>query len=203
MRRMRAVTLGNTITDGRTARRTATRNAILSAATTLFASKGVTATSIDDIAELAGTAKGSVFYNFGSKAGLVSDLFDSYTDKLRDTVTDSIGDKHGKDLRAAVVRALLLELREQPEAARVVVSELFRTDREWAEAVRRWRETAFGPIVADYVAEFGAEAEDRGHLLAASILGSTVTAALEWLVYRPTAELDAIEAVLLDVLQLS
>ena len=60
--------------DGRVARRTGTREAIMDAATELFAARGVTSTSIDDIAAAAGIAKGSIYYNFESKAGLVEDL---------------------------------------------------------------------------------------------------------------------------------
>ena len=50
--------------DGRVARRQGTREAIMDAATELFAARGVTSTSIDDIAERAGIAKGSIYYNF-------------------------------------------------------------------------------------------------------------------------------------------
>ncbi len=57
--------------DGRVARREGTRELIMAAATDLFAARGVTSTSIDDIAEAAGIAKGSIYYNFESKAGLV------------------------------------------------------------------------------------------------------------------------------------
>ncbi|MBU4188117.1 MAG: TetR family transcriptional regulator, partial [Actinobacteria bacterium] len=53
--------------DGRVARRQGTRELIMAAATELFAARGVTSTSIDDIAEAAGIAKGSIYYNFESK----------------------------------------------------------------------------------------------------------------------------------------
>ncbi len=66
------------------ARRTRTRGLIVPAATALVAARGVTSTSIDDIADQAGIAKGSIYYNFGSKAGLVEAVLSENTPPRRD-----------------------------------------------------------------------------------------------------------------------
>ncbi|QDV35857.1 TetR/AcrR family transcriptional regulator [Tautonia plasticadhaerens] len=54
-----------------TARGRRTRETILRAATDLFHSKGVHATSVDDILEASGTGKGQFYHHFGSKESLV------------------------------------------------------------------------------------------------------------------------------------
>lgn len=199
---MRGAKLVGAVHDGRTARRTTTRKAIITAATTLFAGKGVTSTSIDEIAEKAGTAKGSVFYNFGSKAGLVGELFENYAEILDESIQAETVGKQGEALRAGVVRGLLTQLHENTAAARVIIAESFRTDRDWAEAVRRWREVATAPIVEDYVAEHGEQEREYAHIVAASLIGATLTAGLEWLAFHPEAPQSDVERALLQVLRL-
>jgi AcrR family transcriptional regulator len=48
------------------------RDRLVKAATELFAHQGFRATSVDDIAELAGTSRSLVFFHFGTKDGLLS-----------------------------------------------------------------------------------------------------------------------------------
>jgi AcrR family transcriptional regulator len=56
-----------------TGRRT-TRQKLYEAAVTLIAEQGFSATTVDEIAERAGVAKGTVYYNFKSKADLFEEL---------------------------------------------------------------------------------------------------------------------------------
>ena len=53
------------------ARKTKTREAIVTAATRRFALRGVDATSLDDVAEAAGFTKGAIYANFPNKRALV------------------------------------------------------------------------------------------------------------------------------------
>lgn len=63
------------ITIGRRERkRLETRQQILTAAASLFATRGYENTSIDDIAALADIARGTIFYNFDSKESIVFEL---------------------------------------------------------------------------------------------------------------------------------
>ncbi|MBX9942232.1 MAG: TetR/AcrR family transcriptional regulator [Candidatus Obscuribacterales bacterium] len=63
------------ITIGRRERkRLETRQQILTAAASLFATRGYENTSIDDIAGLADIARGTIFYNFESKESIVFQL---------------------------------------------------------------------------------------------------------------------------------
>lgn len=59
-----------------------TRQRLLSAARTLFAEKGVTGTTIDDIAEMADVSRATFFNYFQTKDSLVSALHDGHMQKL-------------------------------------------------------------------------------------------------------------------------
>src|SRR5256885_2146711 len=56
------------------ARRQATRRKLYEAAVTLIAEQGFSSTTVDEIAERAGVAKGTVYYNFASKNELFEEL---------------------------------------------------------------------------------------------------------------------------------
>lgn len=173
--------------DGRVARRHGTRELIMEAATELFAARGVTSTSIDDIAGAAGIAKGSIYYNFESKAGLVEAIMERSSELTAAALARASLDRTGTALQAAVVRELLVLLRDHPAAARVMVTELFRTERSWRESIQNWRSLVLATLISDLEAA-GIE-PGRARLRAAAIVGATLTTGLEWLVFHP--ELDA------------
>ena len=54
-----------------------TRSRLVSAATRLFAEKGYADTSVQAIGELAGISRGSIFWHFGSKEGLLRAVVES------------------------------------------------------------------------------------------------------------------------------
>jgi AcrR family transcriptional regulator len=60
----------------RDTRKAQTRQALIEAASELFARQGIDATSIDEIAASVGLTKGAVYAHFGSKAGLVDVVMD-------------------------------------------------------------------------------------------------------------------------------
>jgi TetR/AcrR family acrAB operon transcriptional repressor len=69
--------------DGAMARRTkedalATRNALLDAAERVFLAQGVAGTSLNDIAQAAGTSRGAIYWHFHDKA----DLFNAMMDRV-------------------------------------------------------------------------------------------------------------------------
>lgn len=184
--------------DGRVARRTGTREAIMDAAAELFAARGVTSTSIDEIAERAGIAKGSVFYNFESKSGLVEAVFARSSERFAQALDEAARGRSGDALRAELVRTLLRLLQEYPDSARVMVTEMFRTERTWRESIQAWRQLALTPLVEDMVAHGMKPADARTR--AAAIVGATLVAGLEWLVFHPERSLDEVCAAVLGVL---
>lgn len=184
--------------DGRVARRENTREAIMDAATELFAARGVTSTSIDDIASAAGIAKGSIYYNFESKAGLVEEIMAKNSELLAEALRAATAGRSGADLRDQVVRALLGLVREHSAAARVMVTELFRTERSWREAIERWRGLALSPLIDDLRAS-GVEPV-VADVRAAAIVGATLTAGLEWLVFHPERSYEQVVGAVIGTL---
>ena len=184
--------------DGRVARRTGTREAIMDAATELFAARGVTSTSIDDIAAAAGIAKGSIYYNFESKAGLVEEIMARNSELMAAALRSATRRRTGPDLRDEVVRALLRLVQEHAAAAQVMVTELFRTERSWREAIERWRGLALSPLIDDLRAS-GAE-RVVADVQAAAIVGATLMAGLEWLVFHPERSYDQVIGAVLGTL---
>ncbi|MDN5976503.1 TetR/AcrR family transcriptional regulator [Acidipropionibacterium jensenii] len=181
-------------------RRGATAQSILDAATHLFATRGVSATSVDDIALASGSAKGSVYYNFTSKAGLVEALMDEHAARVSDSIREASRGLTGAALQRAVVATLLADMHEHLDSARVLASEVFRTDRSWRESVSSWRTALMGPLDA---IESGSSAEETGSVVskespdsrigAAAIVGATLIAGLEWLIFHPDLPLDRVE----------
>ncbi|HEY3338485.1 MAG TPA: TetR/AcrR family transcriptional regulator [Propionicimonas sp.] len=185
-------------TDGRVARRTGTRESIMDAATELFAARGVTSTSIDDIAAAAGIAKGSIYYNFESKAGLVEEIMARNSLLVADAMRQAMQGRSGVALRDEVVRALLRLVQENSSAARVMVTELFRTERSWRESIEKWRGLALSPLIDDLRAG-GADPVVAG-VQAASIVGATLMAGLEWLVFHPERSYEQVTSAVLGTL---
>lgn len=184
--------------DGRVARRTGTREAIMDAALELFAARGVTSTSIDDIAAAAGIAKGSIYYNFESKAGLVEAIMARNSTLLADALARATRGRSGLLLRDEVVRVLLKLVQENAAAARVMVTELFRTERSWRESIEKWRGLALSPLIDDLRAG-GADPVVAG-VQAASIVGATLMAGLEWLVFHPERSYEQVTSAVLGTL---
>jgi AcrR family transcriptional regulator len=184
--------------DGRVARRAGTREAIMDAATELFAARGVTSTSIDDIAASAGIAKGSIYYNFESKAGLVEEIMGRNSALLADALREATTGRMGVALRDEVVRVLLRLVQEHASAARVMVTELFRTERSWRESIEKWRALALSPLIEDLEAG-GAEPVVAG-VQAAAIVGATLMAGLEWLVFHPERSYEQVASAVLGTL---
>lgn len=184
--------------DGRVARRAVTRGSIMDAATELFAGRGVTSTSIDDIATAAGIAKGSIYYNFESKAGLVEAILARNSLLVADAMRQAMQGRSGIALRDEVVRALLKLVQENSSAARVMVTELFRTERSWRESIEKWRGLALSPLIDDLRAG-GADPVVAG-VQAASIVGATLMAGLEWLVFHPERSYEQVTSAVLGTL---
>lgn len=189
--------------DGRVARRGSTRELVIDAATALFAARGVTATSIDDIAERAGIAKGSIYYNFASKAGLVEAIMEQDCALLAASLDRARAGRSGDVLRAAVVREVLGLIQQHPDSARVMASELFRTERSWRESIETWRGIALSPLVDDLLATRPGLDPVEAALEGASIVGATLMTGLEWLVFHPERDYEEVAAAVLRTLGLA
>ncbi|MFC5370280.1 TetR/AcrR family transcriptional regulator [Arcanobacterium bovis] len=184
-------------TDGRTARRGDTREAVFEAALELFAEKSVSSTSVDDIAAAAGVAKGSIYYNFGSKSGLVDALLNYYLESMRDRLAVAIGEEEGWQAVSTTIVELLRVVRDQEKTAKLLAAEFFRTDRSWYETTRTWHRN-----ISRLIEEALLKGQEKGtvtldidpSIAANSVLGATLMAGLAWRLHSTERSLEEIAA---------
>jgi hypothetical protein len=71
-----------------------------------------------------------------------------------------------------------------------MVTEMFRTERTWRQSIQAWRQLALSPLTDDLVAHGIGSADARTR--AAAVVGATLVAGLEWLVFHPERSLDEV-----------
>src|SRR3954454_16124543 len=101
-------------------RTSATRDHIVEAALALVAERGFAATSVDDIAAAAGVAKGSIFYNFGSKAGLFEWILSEGVTRLTLALRSASEGLHGREALEGLVTELLTQIQAHPDFAKLI-----------------------------------------------------------------------------------
>ncbi|MGP4113112.1 TetR/AcrR family transcriptional regulator [Streptomyces sp. 4N509B] len=183
-------------------RRGATRRRLYEAAIALIAEQGFSATTVEQIAERAGVAKGTVYYNFASKAELFEELLRQGVVPLTVTlrrVAEVVLARGGGAVEAldAMAGAGLGFVSRHPALTRLVVAELWRPHRVWhATLVAARQQTA--AVVADVLHEGVKTGELNDELevevTAGALVGMVVVTALDWQAFhpeRPRAEVKA------------
>lgn len=164
------------------------------AALQLISEKGFSGTTVDEIVERAGVAKGTVYYHFAGKAELVEALIAERLAPLAGCFRAAASEAYEPVPRIdALIRAELEWIRDNRAFAKLLVTELWREDRVWRDTLVLLRREIIGYIrdtIADGVRS-GAFRDDIDPDFAASALfGMTVTAALDWLVFDPEKSLE-------------
>ncbi len=205
---IRAMESSSTPSGGST-RREATRQKLYEAAVTLIAEQGFSATTVDEIAERAGVAKGTVYYNFASKSVLFEELLRHgvglLTASLREAAEQTERDGGSKvDALDAMIRAGLGFIARYPSFTQLYVAELYRTNRAWQSTlmvVRQQVNAAIEDVLHAGVAggEFSPEIDVR--LTAAALVGMVLVAALDWQSFQPERSLDDVHSALSRLLQ--
>ncbi|NRQ36614.1 TetR/AcrR family transcriptional regulator [Nonomuraea sp. NN258] len=179
-----------------------TRLKVFGAAVELIAEQGYSATTVEAIAERAGVAKGTVFYNFGSKEGLFAALLEHSIAKLADALAESAG-QGGSGLESldAVVLGQLRFFAEHGPFARVLLAEMWRT--AWQDAVAQLRAKALG-VYADVLRRAAANGEIRADLdvetAATAVFGMVLTVSIERRAIYPERPLEETHATLVELL---
>jgi AcrR family transcriptional regulator len=174
--------------SARPERTTATKQKLFDATLRLAGSRGMVGLTVDEIAAEAGVAKGTVYYNFGSKDGLIDALLRYGVDLLAGRLSaaqDAVGPWGTvRDL----VDAMLSFFAEYPTFAQLLVSELWRTPGQWQQTLSLLREQVTAIIRAQLQ-----RLSDRGELpegvvvrtAAAALFGTVLVVALDWQVFDP------------------
>ena len=168
-------------------RREATRQKLYEAAVTLIAEQGFSATTVDEIAERAGVAKGTVYYNFASKSVLFEELLRHgvglLTASLREAAERTDRDGGTKvDALDAMIRAGLAFINRYPAFTQLYVAELWRTKRAWQSTLMVVRQEAVAVVegvLREGVANDELSDEIDIPLTAAALVGMVLVAALD------------------------
>jgi TetR/AcrR family acrAB operon transcriptional repressor len=78
----------------------ATRNSLLDAAEHVFLAQGVAGTSLNDIAQAAGTTRGAIYWHFKDKADLFNAMMDRVVNALAGAPTGPVDAGGGDPLPA-------------------------------------------------------------------------------------------------------
>jgi AcrR family transcriptional regulator len=183
-------------TDGRTRRRTDTRQKLFEAAVDLIAERGYAETTVDDIALRAGVAKGTVYYNFPSKPKLFEELLRHGIGLLTDEFRRAVEGLPPREAVGALIRAQLEYIQRYRAFAQLLLSEMWRTNREWRQTLHLLREEAIAVIAQVLQAgvddgEFPADLDVR--VASSALFGVGLVVAVDWLVFtpqRPVAEVE-------------
>lgn len=117
----------------------ATRNRILDAAEKVFLKKGVSRTSLDDIAEAAAVTRGAIYWHFKNKA----DLFDAMMQRIKLPMEEMVARAGNDDIQdpLAYVRGCALAVLERvtTNAQSRRVTEISRYKVEYADEMEQLR----------------------------------------------------------------
>ncbi len=160
----------------------ARRRQLFSTALRLFAERGYSATTMDDIAEAAGVTKPLLYQHFASKRALYLELMDVFAGVLVDRIVDATALAEGPRQQVERGFAAYFALMVENEAAfRLLYGREAPADPELSEARRRVEETIAQAI--DPLIDAGLEPEHR-LLLAHSVVGMAEGAGRHWLERR-------------------
>lgn len=183
-------------------RREGTRLRLYRAAADLIAEQGYAATTVDAIAERAGVAKGTVFYNFRSKEALFAGLLDHGIERLAGALAEAA--RRPAASPVAVLDALMLaQLRffdEYGPFARVLLAELWRT--AWEDAVLRLRTgvlAVYERVLADAVEAGELRPGFDTSTAATAVFGMVLTVAIERRALRPGQPIEDVHATLAEL----
>jgi AcrR family transcriptional regulator len=192
------------VTDGRTRRRTDTRQRLYEAAVSLIAEQGFSATTVDDIALRAKVAKGTVYYNFKSKNDLFEELLRHGIGLLTDDFRAAVAGLPPREAVAALVRAQLDYIRRYRAFAQLLLSEMWRTNREWQQTLILLREQAIG-VIAETV-QAGVDSGDLPagldvRVASSALFGVGLVVAVDWLVFMPERSIEDVQESLLAIVR--
>ncbi|AZQ34169.1 TetR/AcrR family transcriptional regulator [Streptomyces cyaneochromogenes] len=195
--------------SGGSTRREATRQKLYEAAVTLIAEQGFSATTVDEIAERAGVAKGTVYYNFASKSVLFEELLrhgvELLTASLREAAERTERDGGTKvDALDAMIRAGLVFIDRYPSFTQLYVAELWRTNRAWQSTLMVVRQQAVAVVegvLREGVKKGEFSEEIDVPLTASALVGMVLVAALDWKSFQPERSLDDVHSALSRLLQ--
>lgn len=177
-----------------------TKQLITEAAVRVAAQHGISGASMDQIAEAAGVAKGSLYYNFASKDAIFEAVIRAGFERLGEAIDEARDGAAGDPAAVprAVAVATLETLRGNLDLAKLMASEVFRTDRPWADAMELARSSVvvrFRDVLREARRtedSAGGDPDDITETAGAAFFGALAGACLDWLLFRPDQPVDRV-----------
>ncbi|MGC7102036.1 TetR/AcrR family transcriptional regulator [Amycolatopsis lurida] len=177
------------------ARADATRRRLFEATLKLATDRGLVGLTVDEIAAEAGVAKGTVYYNFGSKDGLIDALLRYGVGQLADRLREGAAPADPVEALESQVDGALRFIAEYPGFSQILVSEMWRTPGQWHETLTLLREEIIS-IVKEQLQRIA----DAGRLpdgvqiptAAAGLFGTLLVVALDWQVFQRQRSRDEV-----------
>ncbi|MEZ2390427.1 TetR/AcrR family transcriptional regulator [bacterium RCC_150] len=173
----------------RPARTNATKQRLFDASMELIGERGAAGVTVDEIAAAAGVSKGTVYYNFGSKADLIAQLLRHGVDIMLGRL-QAIEGKHPDPLDAmeAMLGQAMEFMDDYPSFARLWVSENWRTPSEWGKLFVELRSellAVIGSAIEAVAAEYTVDTEIAQGSLEAAMFGAIFVVGLDRQTYNP------------------
>ena len=151
------------------AKKTSTREKILSVTRQLMTEKGVQATTLADISQAAGISQGTLFYYYKSKDDLIYDILEQHFSQLTDAIIASIPRRSSSD-KITLLRGTLEKLIKDQDTSRMNIylfQEAIAGNRDikdrfmvkyqtWRELIARQVSALFAINDPDHLASLGA-----------------------------------------------
>ena len=172
----------------RPARTSATKQKLFDAALRLVGERGAAGVTVDEIAAEAGVAKGTVYYNFGSKDGLVDALLRHGVELLAARLRAAEDVDDSDESLETLVDGALGFFAEYPAFAQLLVSEMWRTPGQWHGTLSLLRDDIVAIVkqVVQRRADVGALPPDvQVGTASAALFGTLLVVALDWQVFQP------------------
>ncbi len=178
----------------RTERGERTRQKIMETATALICKRGYSATSVDLICREAKVVKTALYWHFGSKAGLLSAIFDDIKTHWVDVVANEIagkGDGPSRlDSMMAAFRDIVVNRPHLLRIVDVIICESGSIDPDALESVRRLHKNTMATIMGGFEHAMGAPLP-RAEQLSHTITGLLRGIHRHYILYGDELDLDA------------
>jgi TetR/AcrR family transcriptional regulator len=175
----------------------------LMSAAKLFAAQGVDGTKIDEIADITGIPKATLYYYFDGKEQILSLIFIRVLDEVREAVARALARPGTAAERlTGLIRDHLKVFAQYPDASQALNFDLGRAAR--LPEIAAQSTTAFVDPVAGLLAEGAADGSLRTvaqpRLTAIAMLGAISTSAIHVIALDPLLILDDLAAVITPLL---
>ncbi|WP_372699874.1 TetR/AcrR family transcriptional regulator [Arthrobacter sp. JSM 101049] len=127
-------------------RATDSKHRLFAASMSLIGERGHHSVTVDEIAAAAGVSKGTVYYNFGSKAQLIGQLIRFGADVLFERLEAGVANPDPVAGFRDMVTASLEFMEAYPSFAQLWVSEQWQSRSEWADTLEELREEIIAVI---------------------------------------------------------